>query len=118
MSQGVSLGQIPCHASAGSATTRGAVKLHVGLEHKGLLPAFVAITDGKAHDITAAHALSLPRGSIMVMDRGYNDYAWYNSLNNNNIYFVTQLKINAQYRVIASAGSANVSAEQCSKPKV
>ena len=81
-------------------TTRGAVKLHVGLDHEGLLPALVAITDGKTHDITAARALSLPRGSIVVMDRGYNDYAWYNSLNNNNVYFVTRLKTNAQYQAI------------------
>ena len=80
--------------------TKGAVKLHVGLEHGGLLPAFVAITDGKTHDLSVARALRLPKGSIVVMDRGYNDYAWYNQLNNNNIYFVTRLKTNAQYRVI------------------
>ena len=80
--------------------TKGAVKLHVGLDHEGLLPAFVAITDGKTHDITAARALSLPKGSIVVMDRGYNDYAWYNQLNNNGISFVTRLKTNARYRVI------------------
>ena len=80
--------------------TKGAVKLHVGLDHKGLLPAFVAITDGKTHDLTAVRALQLPRGSIVVMDRGYNDYAWYNQLNNNDISFVTRLKTNARYRVI------------------
>ena len=80
--------------------TKGAVKLHVGLDHEGLLPAFVAITDGKTHDITAARALKLPKGSIVVMDRGYNDYAWYNQLNNNDISFVTRLKTNARYRVI------------------
>ena len=81
-------------------TTRGAIKLHVGLDHEGLLPAFVAITDGKTHDLSAARALQLQRGSIVVMDRGYNDYAWYNQLNNNDISFVTRLKTNAQYRVI------------------
>ena len=43
--------------------------------------------------------------------------AWYNQLNNNDISFVTRLKTNARYRVIASAGSATVSAEPCSKPK-
>ena len=80
--------------------TKGAVKLHVGLDHEGFLPAFVAITDGKTHDITAARALKLPKGSIVVMDRGYNDYAWYNQLNNNDISFVTRLKTNARYRVI------------------
>ena len=80
--------------------TKGAVKLHVGLEHAGLLPAFVAITDGKTHDLSAARALRLPKGSILVIDRGYNDYAWYKQLNNNGIFFVTRLKTNAQYRVI------------------
>ena len=76
---------MPCRASTGSAIIKGAVKLHVGLEHEGLLPAFVAITDGKTHDLTAARALQLPSGSIVVMDRGYTDYAWYNQMNNNDI---------------------------------
>ena len=101
--------------------TRGAFKLHVGLDHEGLLPAFVAITDGKIHDLTAArgivtqgkhrgHGSGLqrfrpggelrPEGSIVVMDRGYTDYARYNPLNNNGISFVTRLKTNARYRVI------------------
>ena len=76
------------------------VKLHVELDREGLLPAFVAITDGKTHDIAAARALQLPRGSIVIMDRGYNDYARYNQLNNKGISFVTRLKTNARYRVI------------------
>ena len=122
MSECVSLGQIPCHASTGSATAKGTVKLHVGLDHEGLLPAFVTMTDGKTHELTAARALRLPKGSIVVMDRGYNDlctmtgsgcgssivvmdrgyndYAWYKQLNNNDISFVTRLKTNARYQVI------------------
>ena len=79
--------------------TKGAVKLHVGLDHEGLLPAFVAMTDGKTDDLSAARALRLPKGSIVVMDRGYTDYAWYKQLNNNDISFVTRLKTNARYRV-------------------
>ena len=81
-------------------TARGAVKLHVGLNHEGLLPAFVTMTDGKTHDLNAARAPGLPKGSIVVVDQGYTDYAWYNSLDNNGIFFVTRLKTNAQYRVI------------------
>ena len=72
-------------------TTKGAVKLHVGLDHEGLLPAFMTITDGKSHDITAARSLRLPKGSIVVMDRGYNDYSWYNQLNEQGVFFVTRL---------------------------
>ena len=80
--------------------TKGAVKLHVGLDHEGLLPAFVAMTEGKTDDLSTARALRLPKGSIVVMDRGYTDYAWYKQLNNNGIFFVTRLKTNARYRVI------------------
>ncbi len=52
-------------------TTKGAIKLHVGLDHDGMLPSFLIITDGKTHDITSACVLQLPKGSIVVMDRGY-----------------------------------------------
>lgn len=81
-------------------STKAAVKLHMGLDHDGLIPAFLTITDGKTHDIKAARRLQLPRQSIVVMDRGYNDYSWYNQLNSQQVFFVTRLKKNAQYRVI------------------
>ena len=55
---------------------------------------------GKTHDTTAARALQLPKGNIVVMDRGYTDYARYNQLNNKGISFVTRLKKNARYHVI------------------
>ena len=80
-------------------STKGAVKLHVGLDHDDLLPAFMTITDGKTHDITPARTLMLPKGSIVVFDRGYTDYAWYNQLNSHAIFFVTRQRKNASYRV-------------------
>jgi len=81
-------------------TTKGAVKLHVGLDHDGLIPSFVTITDGKCHDVTAGRALQLPTDSIVVMDRAYIDYSWFNALNSKGIFFVTRQKRNARYRVI------------------
>jgi IS4 transposase len=44
-------------------------------------------------------ALQLSKGSIVVMDRGYTDNAWYNQLNSQDIFFVTRLRKNARYRV-------------------
>lgn len=79
---------------------KGAIKLHVGLDHAGMLPTFVSITDGKSHDVTAGRALALPTGSIVAFDRGYTDYTWYNQLNDRGIFFVTRQKRNARYRVI------------------
>ena len=48
--------------------TKGAVKVHVGLDHAGYLPTFVRVTNGKTSDIKAARALKLPPGSIMGTD--------------------------------------------------
>lgn len=80
-------------------TTKGAVKLHVGLDHGGMLPSFVSVTDGKTHDMTLARTLDLPTGSIVVMDRAYIDFSWFNTLNNKGISFVTRQKRNATYRI-------------------
>ena len=52
---------------------KGAVKLHLGLDHGGFLPAFARVTDGKTADIEAARALRLPVGSIVAADRAYVD---------------------------------------------
>lgn len=75
--------------------TKGAIKLHFGIDADGYLPTFMSLTDGKVHESQWAKALNLPRGSIAVFDRGFNDYNWYETLTKNGIYFVTRLKSNA-----------------------
>lgn len=81
-------------------STKGAVKLHVGLNQAGYLPEFNCITDGKTHDVVVAKTLNFPTGSIVAIDRAYTDYGWYNTLNNKGIYFVCRQKTNAKYRVV------------------
>ena len=39
-------------------TTKGAIKLHVGLDHEGYLPTFMQITDGKVHEVNMARTLT------------------------------------------------------------
>ena len=82
-------------------TTKGAVKFHVGLNHAGYLPEFVTVTEGKKHDITVGRILQFPKGSIVAIDKAYNDYSWYKHLTDKGIYFVTRLKTNARYRVVS-----------------
>lgn len=82
-------------------TTKGAIKLHVGLNHDGYLPEFVTITEGKDHDVTVGRTLNFPKGSIVAVDKGYNDYAWYKQLTDKGIFFVTRLKNNAKTRVVS-----------------
>jgi putative transposase len=81
-------------------STKGAIKLHVGLDHGGHLPAFLQITEGKVHEVNIARTLKLPPGSMVVFDRGYTDYEWYNHLIENKVHFVTRQKKNARYTVI------------------
>ena len=81
-------------------STKAAVKLHVGLNHAGHLPEFVTITEGNKHEVNMGKAMRFPKGSIVAVDKGYNDYEWYNALSDQGIYFVTRLKSNAVYRVV------------------
>jgi putative transposase len=80
--------------------TKGAIKLHVGLNHDGYLPEFVTVTEGNCADVTAGRRVNFPQGSIVAIDRGYNDYQWYKQLNDKGITFVTRLKKNAKYRIV------------------
>ena len=80
--------------------TKGAVKLHLLLDHDGYLPAFAHITNGKKHDVTIARKVPLAPGSIVAMDRGYNDYSLFAYWTSTGIFFVTRLKENADYEVL------------------
>ena len=80
--------------------TKGAVKLHLLLDHEGYLPVFADLTRGKVHEINIARRLSFPKGSIVVIDRGYADYELFGKWTEEGIYFVTRQKDNADYTVI------------------
>ena len=80
--------------------TKGGIKLHTLLDHDGYLPAFVAVSPAREPEIKKARSLSLPKGSIVVEDLGYTDYAWYAQLTAQKIFFVTRQKRNARYEVL------------------
>ena len=79
---------------------KAAFKLHVGLDHDGLIPAFAAITRGKVGDQTQAKLMHFPKGSVIVFDKGYSDYGWHNQLTDQGIFWVTRIRGNAKYRVL------------------
>ena len=79
---------------------KAAYKLHIGLDHDGLIPAFAAVTVGKTGDQTQAQLMQFPKGSVLVFDKGYADYSWHNQLTDQGIFWVTRIRGNAKYRVI------------------
>ena len=81
-------------------TTKGAVKLHVKLNHSGYLPTFMAVTPGKVHEQKVAPSIPLESGDVAVFDKAYTDFKWYKSLDDKGVVFVTRLKRNAYYKVV------------------
>ena len=80
--------------------TKGAVKLHLLLDHDGYLPVFARVTTGKIHEVRIARTLNFPAGSIVVVDKGYVDFSLFWSWNQSGVFFVTRQKGNARYRVV------------------
>ena len=80
--------------------TKGAVKLHLVLDHDGYLPCFGIITEGKVHDVKAAHQIHFAPGTVVVDDRGYNDYRLFAKWTDAGVFFVTRMKDNAQFEVV------------------
>lgn len=80
--------------------TKGAVKLHLLLDHEGYLPVFGHVTDGKVGDVKVAQRLDFPKGSIVALDRGYTDYRLFTRWTREGVYFVSRLKKNADFQIV------------------
>ena len=80
--------------------TKGAVKLHLVLDHDGYLPSYAVVTAGVTADVTVAQQMTFAPGSMLVFDRGYTDYGWWLKLTRQKVHFVTRLKDSAEYGIV------------------
>lgn len=78
---------------------KGGIKLHVLLSQEDYLPEYAVLTEASQHDIRPARHLTLRPGSIVVMDRGYNDFALFGKWCEAGVFFVTRMKDNTSYEV-------------------
>lgn len=83
-------------------TTKGAIKLHCLYDHSGAMPTFLAVTDGKRHDVRVVKDNTFPLlpAGIVSVDKAYIDYTWLNSLDEQGVWFVTRAKTNIDYAVV------------------
>ena len=81
---------------------KGALKIHTLLNNRTAIPELLNITDGKASDIAVAKKLSfnLEKGSIIVFDRAYIDYGWWNRLDKEGLFFVSRIKRSLRIDVV------------------
>jgi hypothetical protein len=80
--------------------TKGAIKLHFTLDHDGYLPTVMVMTEGDVNERPIARQWSFPAGTILVFDRGYMDFAWFQRLTSAGVYFVTRLRSRSVFKVI------------------
>jgi hypothetical protein len=79
---------------------KGAVKLHLTLNHAGYLPEALVITTGTYSELTIARRQQYAKGTILVMDRGFLHFGWFRRLDQNGVYFVTRIKSDTRYEVV------------------
>lgn len=79
---------------------KSAVKLHFLLEAEAGTPQELHVTSGKVHELEVARALTFSPGDLLLLDRGYVDFAWLYSLHQQGVGFVTRLPGNIRYQVV------------------
>ncbi|MBI1425432.1 MAG: IS4 family transposase [Gammaproteobacteria bacterium] len=83
------------------APKKAAFKLHVGLDHDGLIPAFAEVSEGLESEMAVAGTFRFPPGSVLVFDRGYGRYAWHKQLTDRGLFWVTRARSNMKYEVVS-----------------
>jgi IS4 transposase len=66
--------------------------LHTLLDLRRPIPSFIAITDGRCHDINALDVLIVEPGAFYIMDRGYLDFSRLHTLHQAGAYFVIRAR--------------------------
>lgn len=81
---------------------KGAVMLHTLLDNRTCIPELLVITDGKGNERKVGKEIlkTLEKGSIIVFDRGYLDFTWWNEINSSGKFFVTRTRQNQKFHLV------------------
>ena len=77
---------------------KGGIKLTVKLDHQGKIPCFAVMSNAREHDVNKLPEIPFSPGDVLVFDRGYTDYEYFEALCEEKMWFVTRLKKNAMYK--------------------
>ena len=82
--------------------TKGAIKLHFQLDYAGYLPTCMVVTDARQSELKMALEGVFPfkPDSIVLMDRGFGKYSWFQHLARQGAWFIARGRSNMNYRVI------------------
>jgi len=79
---------------------KGALKLHFTLDHAGYMPSAMVITTGKYSELIVARRQKWDAGTILLFDRGFVDFGWFNRLSKQKVWLITRVKTDMRYEVV------------------
>lgn len=81
---------------------KAAVKLHTLMDLRGNIPVFIAITDGKVHDVNILDLLVFEAGAFYIVDKGYYDFERLYRIEQAKAFFVIRAKKNLKFKRVYS----------------
>ena len=81
---------------------KGALMLHTLLDNRTCIPELLVVTDGKGSERKIGKEMlrTLETGSIIVFDRGYLDFTWWNEIHLSGKFFVTRTRKNQKFSFV------------------
>jgi len=84
----------------GDGKKKGGLKVHMLIDAVQSVGRFIKITEARVHDKNFLKELELISYSMVVFDKAYNYYNQFALWTQKNVFFVTRIKKNADYRII------------------
>lgn len=86
-----------------SGKRKGGIKVHTLMNMQEQVPRLVWFSSATIHDHEFVKHFKLNKNRIAVFDKGYNDYTLFSTLCENDNFFVTRLKENANYTAVSES---------------
>jgi hypothetical protein len=86
--------------SSANGKRKGGIKVHTLLRADQDVPCMIRYSEGAANDGRFLKEVRLPKGSVIVFDKGYRDYTTYNRFTKEDTTWVTRHRDHSVYTVI------------------
>ncbi len=78
---------------------KGGIKVHTLLKAGWDVPVMIRYSAAAAADVKFLKTVNLPKGSVVVFDKGYRDYATYNNFTSTGVTWITRFTKNSSCRI-------------------
>lgn len=79
---------------------KGGVKVHTLVRSDEDVPCLIRFSSGAAHDSRFLKDIKLAEGSLLVFDKGYNDYSQFERFSDEKISWITRKRKNAVHKTL------------------